>query len=231
MRPIVCLTLPKPTVLNEQSTLRYRSALEAAGAEVVAVHPNDSPPSQFDALLLSGGGDVESSRYGALDIACTNVDRDRDELELALLRRATDLGLPVLGICRGFQLINVFFGGGLEQDLGGHQPDDPVHGVVHHEEIRPLIGSRLWRAIGDGPLTVNSRHHQAVTHEVLAPSLQATAESGGIIEALEATMALWIVGVQWHPERKGEVSAEAAQLFDTFVAEAARATASADFGR
>jgi putative glutamine amidotransferase len=88
-------------------------------------------------------------------------------------------------------------------------------------QVQPIAGSLLAQATGDRRQTVNSRHHQAVTREVLGEGLVVTVEVDGLVEAFEATDRRWVVGVQWHPERKWEVSPESVAIFDAFVAAAA----------
>ena len=226
VRPRIALTLSRPTPLHQASHQRYRDALERVGADVVALHPGDAMPEDVDALCLSGGGDIEPSRYGEEDIACSDVDTDRDSLELTLARNAIDRDLPVLGICRGFQILNVAYGGRLLQDVAGHKPEER-EGLVEHRDVRVAPGSRLASAIGSRPLVVNSRHHQAVTREGLGHGLVPTVVVDDLVEAFEAPDKRWVVGVQWHPERTSEVSAEARRIFEVFVGEAARTTTSA----
>ena len=226
VRPRVALTLSRSTPLQQPSHQRYRDALEAAGADVVPLHPGDPLPEALDALCLSGGGDIEASRYGDEDIACADVDVDRDSLELDLARTAIERDLPVLGICRGFQVLNVAYGGRLLQDVAGHRPEQR-EGLVEHRDVTVARGTRLAAAIGSGPLVVNSRHHQAVTRETLGRGLVPTVMVDGLVEAFEAPDKRWVVGVQWHPERTSEVSAEARRIFAAFVGEAARTTSSA----
>lgn len=223
MRPRIALTLSRPSELQEASHRRYRDALEGAGADVVVVHPGDAIPTDVDGLCLSGGGDIESSRYGALDMACADVDTDRDALEIEIARAAIARDLPVLGICRGFQVLNVVRGGSLVQDVPGHRPEER-EGVVEHRDVTVTPGSRLATATGGVPLSVNSRHHQAVTEETLGRGLVATAVVDGLVEAFELADRRWVVGVQWHPERTSEVSAEARRIFAAFIGEAARTT-------
>ncbi len=226
-RPRIALTLARPTQRNEGSRQRYIDALERAGAEVVALFPGDEMPDDADGLLLSGGGDIASARYDEPDQACAEVDPARDEMELAAVRRAIELDLPVLGICRGFQLLNVALGGRLLQDVDGHRPAER-EGVLLHEDVRPSPGSRLAAAVGEGPLAVNSRHHQAVSETVLAADLVPTALVGELVEAFESRSQRWLVGMQWHPERTAEVSPAALCIFDALVAEASRTAAHAE---
>jgi putative glutamine amidotransferase len=223
VRPRIALTLSRPTPTALRSHQRYIDALEACGAEVVRVYPEDEIPVDVDGLLLSGGGDIAPDRYGETDDACELIDSDRDEVELRFAREALERDLPILGICRGFQVLNVAFGGKLVQDVPGHRPPaTDREGVVHHHGVRARPGSRLGAALGDAAVTVNSRHHQAVTSETLAPGLAQTAQVDGLIEAFEAEGRKWVVGVQWHPERTAEVSSEAVGIFRAFVSAARR---------
>ena len=223
VRPRIALTLSRSSAFQEVSHKRYRDALEAAGADLVVLHPGDPVPSEVDGVCLSGGGDIDSTRYGAVDVACADVDRERDALEIEVAKSAIERDLPVLGICRGFQILNVVRDGTLVQDVAGHRPDER-EGLVEHHNVAVRPGSRLARATGGAPLTVNSRHHQAVTKETIGRGLVATAVVDDLVEAFELTDRRWVVGVQWHPERTSEVSLEARRIFDAFVQEAARAT-------
>src|SRR4051812_42055349 len=117
VRPRIALTLSSPSALHEASHRRYRDALEAAGADLVILHPGDPVPNDVDGVCLSGGGDIESSRYGEADVACADVDPARDALELDIAEAAIARDLPVLGICRGFQVLNVVRQGSLLQDV------------------------------------------------------------------------------------------------------------------
>jgi len=218
VKPRVVLTLSRQdTPERRAASGRYARALEAAGARVVAVLPGEIPPAEFDALCLSGGGDVQPRRYHEENVRSENIDADRDELEFHLVERALAADLPVLGICRGCQVLNVALGGSLEQHRTGHGADDHATHLV-----RAVRGSLLAEACGDGPLRVNSRHHQAVTDARLAPALRAVARVGDLIEAVESTTHRWVLGVQWHPERTGEVDARTRQVFSAFVRAASR---------
>lgn len=158
--------------------------------------------SRCDGLVLTGGADVDPARYGAdPHPKVYGVDGRRDEVELALLRHALDLGMPVLAVCRGMQLLNVAFGGTLVQhldanDLDVHaaweqRVDAPVHTVIF------TPGSAAAHCFG-GALAVNSLHHQAVDR--LGDGLVATGRSSdGTIEAVERP-GRPLLGVQWHPE-------------------------------
>jgi len=228
-RPRVALTIGKATTARSLASRRsYVDALERAGAEVVVVEPGDELPADIDALCIAGGPDIAPGRYGESDPGhlAKEPDPPRDELELDAATRAFARDLPVLGICRGFQVLNVARGGKLVLHVDDHEPDDPG-GVRAHREVIVRSGSKLAEACGSERLDVNSRHHQAVTEELLGRGLVPTAAVGGLVEAFEATDQRWVLGVQWHPERTAEVSPEARRIFDAFVAAAARTTASA----
>jgi putative glutamine amidotransferase len=179
----------------------------------------------MDGLLITGGGDIDPSRFGEAPDGSDPPDPARDELDEAAYRAAAARAVPVLGICRGMQVVNVFEGGGLVQHLDGHEgesyPSDRV--TTHPIEIRP--GSRLAEIVGgEEALVVNSYHHQGVTPGKLAPSLRASAsanhpELGSLVEGLEAKDAhRWLVGVQCHPERTESSPAALERIWTAFVA-------------
>jgi putative glutamine amidotransferase len=204
---------------------QYLTALAAVGLDVIALDPHDAVPDEFDGLCLTGGGDIEPARYGESAAPETDdVDPARDELELRLLRTALDRDIPVLGICRGFQVINVANGGKLVQHVEGHSRS---LGALHSHQAVPAAGSLLANATSDRAHVVNSSHHQAVTDDVLGPGLRPTVRIDGLIEALEDPGHRWVVAVQWHPERSAEVSAEATQIFRAFADAASRQPARA----
>jgi putative glutamine amidotransferase len=179
----------------------------------------------FDGLLLSGGGDIEPNRYrGATAPEVCGVNTARDEWELALLPAALDQGVPVLGICRGAQIINVSAGGTLVAHLGDitdavHRDRDRFDQVVHPVDL--LAGSRLAGAMGRVHAGVNTLHHQAVDQVGLG--LRAVAWSpDGVIEAVEGIAHARVLGVQWHPELLPDVPGHP-ELFRWLVDEAGRA--------
>jgi putative glutamine amidotransferase len=177
-----------------------------------------------DGLLLSGGGDVAPEFYGgdARDPAARGISRPRDQMELFLVRHFVREGRkPVLGICRGCQVMNVALGGTLVVDVprdngsaADHFPPDPYQ-VAH--EVSLEAGSRLAGITGATRLEVNSSHHQAV--KVCAPALHVVARStcDGVIEGIELEGQQWVIGVQWHPERLHDKLPHAAALFRALV--------------
>jgi len=165
---------------------------------------------RLDGIVLTGGGDVEPSRYGAETSPLTaGVDTMRDEIEIQLARWAIDEDKPLLGICRGHQVLNVASGGTLIQDLHEEMPGSFKHDSPSDEwftrlphEVKVARGSKLYAALGlDGEdrVAVNTMHHQAVGNP--APSLCVVASADdGVIEGIEHPERRFIVGVQWHPE-------------------------------
>lgn len=203
----------------------YLRGLTDAGLAVVPVDPGDPPPEDIAGLCLTGGEDVAPARYGAEPDGSEPPFLERDETEFALFGLARDRGLPILAICRGFQVVNVALGGSLVQHIGGHAE---ANGPIAPHLVTPAPGSLLADASGPGAHQVNSYHHQAVTEATLAPGLRPTAWVDGLVEAFEAQDARsqpWLLAVQWHPERD-DVAAEAKGVFRAFAA-AVRAAASA----
>jgi putative glutamine amidotransferase len=184
----------------------YGEAIVAVGG-APRLLPCETPPTGeslagLDALLLSGGGDVEPGRYGAIRRDTTGgVDEDRDDWEIALVRQALAAALPVLGICRGCQIINVACGGTLFQHLPDvtaqpHLIPHPRHETVHTVRIRP--GSRLSALETSSCIGVNSIHHQGI--DTVGSDLVPSAWSDdGLVEAVEHVTQP-VLGVQWHPE-------------------------------
>ena len=218
----------------------YRDALLTAGAlpeEVEIVQPGDALPEEFDGLLLSGGSDVEPSRYGETPVnGSVHVDADRDELDFELLSRAERLEAPVFGICRGLQVLNVALGGTLWQDLPAQRPRGVEHSFPSregHDRAHPAHQIRVSRSApgmlplaaalaATGEAFVNSRHHQAVKD--LAPGLVALAASpDDLVEAFARESGPFLAAVQWHPENlAGRMDQRA--LFAEFLAAARRCT-------
>jgi putative glutamine amidotransferase len=180
---------------------------------------------RLDGLILSGGGDVDPSRYGGdrADPLVRGVNPARDDAELAALRRAQLDGKPVLAICRGAQLVNVALGGILYADLARDHPsplthrmtEDALAGPLHEVDVVPGTDLAKWLDVA-GPIAVNSQHHQGIRK--LAPDLVPSAYSeDGLVEAFELPDGP-LMGVQWHPEVLWPTEAHSHNLLAAFVA-------------
>ena len=185
-----------------------------------------------DGILLSGGVDIDPSWYGAVrQPEVEVVDLARDEFELALVRAAADLGVPVLGVCRGMQLINVAFGGTLVQHLpgtdsaSGHRERVRFAEVIH--DIDVVEGSRLGAVLGATHIGVNTLHHQAVDQIGSGLVPVAWSSDDGIVEALESVGTSRMLGVQWHPELLAHLPGNA-ELFAWLVSACTTETALVD---
>ena len=211
----------------------YVRALLAAGGVPLILSPLMGPSlaaralDGVDGLILTGGEDVDPAWYGAHPSArLSPPSRERDLFELALFAAARQRELPILGICRGIQLINVALGGNLYQDIPSerpgaveHRPESPRDARTHRIRLEP--DSRAAQALGGTGFTVNSSHHQAIRD--LAPGLLATGwTEDGLIEAAETPDdAPWLLAVQWHPEEMhADARAPERGLFAALVQEA-----------
>jgi putative glutamine amidotransferase len=207
----------------------YVAAVERSGGKARVLEFSESPRAvieQIDAVLLTGGGDVDPVFYGQeRHPSVFDAEPGRDEFEIDLARRAMDANIPLLAICRGSQVLNVAAGGTLVQDIPSAVATDLAHSLevpkdcIAHD-IQIAANSRLHAALGSVveagcTCRVNSRHHQSVG--ALGKRFVASATApDGVIEAIEAPDARFCVGVQWHPEnfwRTGEFRG----LFDAFV--------------
>ncbi|HEY5034091.1 MAG TPA: gamma-glutamyl-gamma-aminobutyrate hydrolase family protein [Candidatus Dormibacteraeota bacterium] len=198
--------------------LTYGRAVEAAGAEAVYLPPGTGSVADLDGLLLPGGWDVDPALYGEKpDPKLGDIDPELDEAEIRLFKLARNEQIPVLGICRGQQVINVAMGGTLMQHLDGHEVRafGRKH-LAHTASVDPA--SELGHAAEGGQIKVNSFHHQAVRS--VAPGLRQTATGDdGTIEGLETDDGL-VVAVQCHPEELTGDLPWATKLFERFVARA-----------
>lgn len=180
----------------------------------------------MDGLLFSGGGDLDPARYGRPNEGSRDIEAERDELEADAWAAAQARGVPVLGICRGLQVMNAFAGGVLLQHVDGHQGPGWARGPALTHPIRLVAGTataRILDPVGSGDdLVVNSYHHQGVRVADLAPGFTAAAyadsPAGPLVEALEAASGPWRMAVQCHPERRESTPGAFEALFAAFVA-------------
>lgn len=209
----------------------YSAAVIAAGG-VPFIVPLTSSDEQnhlngVDALVLTGGGDIDPARYGSIPSPFVGgIDPHRDAVEILLVRTALSRRIPVLGICRGCQLLNVALGGTLIQHLPDVTALSHLVPAFREDDVHTVwveAGSHLAAAVGGGELAVNSVHHQAVG--ALAPGLRAVAWApDGIVEAIESMDGL-CVGIQWHPENLQQAPRHRA-LFNWLVIQARERRAS-----
>ncbi len=182
-----------------ENALRYLSLLTCAGMVPALVTPGTSTAllARLDGLLVPGGPDISPSRYGQEPAAeLEPVDDALDTLELDFVTTARARHLPILGICRGQQLINVALGGTLLQHVEHPQWDDDASAPTHDVQI--IAGTNLHRILGVDTVAVNSGHHQAVDG-LASPLRRAAVSEDGVLEAVEAPDIL-VMAVQWHPE-------------------------------
>jgi putative glutamine amidotransferase len=214
-RPRIGVTLEFADSQIQQVERRVRTAIEAAGGLAVIVPPSDDPASwrtayeRLDGVLLMGGSDVDPSNYGAerhpLTIPTTS---GADTTDLGLARAALADGMPILGVCRGSQVLAVAGGGSLIQDVPSLVGREVAHSgdwraaaqslPAHRHPVRVERGTRVRSLLG-GACAVNSYHHQAVDR--LGAEMRATAHAeDGVIEAIEGTNGSFVLGLQWHEE-------------------------------
>lgn len=225
-RPIIGII---PTFQTADSSLllpkRYLSAIEAAGGAPIVLPLSQSEKTYeallplMDGFLLSGGQDISPERYGAQRTPeVSETTPGREEVEHLVLSYAYRYDVPLLGICRGMQMMNVFFGGTLYLDLEQQEPGEneasphcsamPCMHIMHQQtapysqpshQVRIMAQSRLGHAVKAETLAVNSIHHQGICE--LAPNLEPAAFGpDNLTEAIEVAERTFMVGVQWHPE-------------------------------
>lgn len=230
MRPIIGITCG----LNENSNSigsEYISAIEEAGGTPIALtlvkrdECIDDYIRIIDGLLLSGGVDADPILYNEEPHpALGRIDVDRDKVEMQLISKAISIGLPILGICRGIQILNVAAGGTLYQDINSnfnnvlkHRQNAPGYYGTHNIEVRSE--SRLLRIIGQSKIRVNSFHHQAVK-EVAPGFIISAIAHDGVIEGIESINNNFAIGVQFHPELMWQNNPPINALFTEFILEA-----------
>ncbi len=232
-RPRIIITRAED--ITSESWQDYATCVINAGGEAIAFDVDDFtsidelPP--HDGILITAGVDVDPSRYGQVQSErVTETNPLRDEVEEALIAYALASDVPIFCICRGAQLLNTSRGGQLLQHLEEREPhrarlaEDGVTVDSGWHTVAVTPGSLLADIAGAETLWVNSRHHQAVLPEYVAPNLLVTGVSpDGVIEGLEVPGAAWALGVQWHPERvemteNPECQNSSVRIFEAFVA-------------
>jgi putative glutamine amidotransferase len=215
--------------LAAETTRRYTDAVARHGAEPIVVDATANAAERMaafatmDGLLLSGGADIDPKRYGREPAGAVDPEPDRDALEAEAWAAAGDRGIPVLGLCRGQQAINVFSGGTLLQHVPGHIGAAYGRGAAATHPLRVEADSRLARCLGGAvDVEINSYHHQGIRPDDLATGLVASAwadsSAGPLVEGLEARGERFVVGVQCHPERTESTPDAFERLFAAFVA-------------
>jgi putative glutamine amidotransferase len=213
----------------------YTEAVEAAGGVPVVIPPQagniEEIISIVDGLLISGGGDIRPDRYGDSEVHETTygIHDGRDELEIALVREATNRDIPMLCICRGIQVLNVALGGTLIQDVADQYSTQIEHrqqtNAIRKEDPSHVVtvtpGTLLATTYEADEINVNSFHHQAIRE--LAPDLEINGVSPDeVVEGVSHPGSSWILGLQWHPEMMFREHPEHLKPFQALVAEAAK---------
>ena len=212
-----------PKILLSAKRFRepYLDAVAACGAEPTAIYlPEYEKPLDtlldFDALLLCGGNDVDPARDGQEMCGARDVDAPRDEGEWYLLEQYLAQGKPVFGVCRGHQVLNVYFGGTLIQDLPNKTDHSAGTDFSRVHTVTAEAGSIVAQLYGTDSIAVNSYHHQAV--DVPGKGLRITARGeDGVVEAMYLPEHLFLWALQWHPERLCDIDADACGIFHCFV--------------
>jgi putative glutamine amidotransferase len=197
-RPLIGVTTSRRG--GWRSFLLAKLALARAGARAVRLMAGEPLPQEgLDGLIIGGGDDIGAEIYGGTVLPDVRIDPERDKLELKLLDEALGRGVPVLGICRGSQIINVALGGTLHTDIYEVYVQAPrMRTVLARKTIRMEPGSRLDRIVRCNPCRVNALHHQSVDR--VGRGLKVVAhDEAGVIQAIEGQES-FLIGVQWHPE-------------------------------
>ncbi|MCL2673735.1 MAG: gamma-glutamyl-gamma-aminobutyrate hydrolase family protein [Defluviitaleaceae bacterium] len=222
MKPIIGIT---PYFTDDQKyslNSPYVASLLACGVTpIILPYDPESIPTylkMISGLLLSGGGDIDASYFnqephekaGAPTIA-------RDEFELALCREAVKINMPVLGICRGEQVLNVALGGNILQHIeeGGHQFGEKRTEYIH--SVKLAEGSKLRSIIGQDEIETNSIHHQSVGDKLGEGVSISAVSPDGIIEAIEVASKKFVIGLQWHPEELAAKDSNHMAIFRAFT--------------
>lgn len=225
MEPVIAMPQMNTGLVRRYMRTKYVRSLKRAGAKIrwIPWRVNEQDLQRMlecDGLLMPGGDDIDPKHYGQVrSEKCGKSNPIQDTGELAMLDAFVKTGKPILCICRGEQLMNVYCGGTLHQDITGvqkvkHSDFSSRAGWIHHADLVP--GTGLREILGVERCRVNSIHHQAV--DAVAPGLRVSALSeDGIVEALEKQDHPFFLGVQWHPEHMSRRDAVQRRIFDAFV--------------
>lgn len=222
MKPLIIIS---PSVDESEREIKlsraYFEAVRLAGGTALVSDYGDIEEllERADGILLSGGGDIEPALTGDIpdDESRGQVSRARDEFEFELVRKAVERDMPVLGICRGMQVIGGAFGGHIIQHMEGHMQTEPKNVPSHAVTIAE--NSLLFKITQTRSMKVNSFHHQAVGEGFLGKITAVSAD--GFAEALEIADKSFVLGIQWHPELLTE-SIENLNIFKRFTEAAGR---------
>jgi len=226
MKPVIAATQIGGNLYHRYMKSKYTASLRAAGAEVRWIDLEDETSAlqetlACDGLVLTGGPDVDPELYGQVPCsACGESDALRDRVEMKLLDAFLATGKPILGICRGEQLLNVYFGGTICQDITLVQKSkhkDYRHRARSTHTVKLLGGTKLRAIFGEEMLAVNSLHHQ-VAEDIGGDLVVAARSDEGFVEALELPWHRFCIGVQWHPEHMARRSELQRKFLKTFVA-------------
>jgi putative glutamine amidotransferase len=223
-RPLIGITTSRSSSGKINMSPKYFNAVyDCGGIGVFLARTTDperlrSYAEEFDGFIFSGGVDVDPAYYGeSVAFDSVEIDKERDDFEIALFREVMATRKPILGICRGEQLCNVALGGSLYQHMEGHRQSEGSS--VCRQPVRILSGTKLHAIIGKTDVYTNTFHHQAV--KAVAPTLVASAYAeDGTVEAVEAIDYPFLLAVQWHPEMFYHENDEAKCIFEAFLAAA-----------
>ncbi len=211
----------KPRILisrSPESSGLYEAAVEKAGGEALSFHCPD-PEMDFDGLILAGGGDMDPAEFQEPNQGSRDIDRPRDKVELALVSRCVYENKPILGICRGHQVVNIALGGNIYQDMNERLVEMHAEGADGKPKAHPIqVGvMTMLDTLYGSEMVVNSSHHQAVRN--FGQGLYRTAwDENGVVEAMQhGSLPIWTV--QFHPEQVTDEdgAADGQKIFDFFL--------------
>ncbi|MEN8210400.1 MAG: gamma-glutamyl-gamma-aminobutyrate hydrolase family protein [Thermodesulfobacteriota bacterium] len=227
-QPLIGLTTYGKKETAEYSLpFQYIDCVRRAGGIPVLLPPGENKLKELcqslDGVILSGGGDIHQYRYGGKKHSLIyKVDEQRDETELALTRIILEENIPTLAICRGMQVLNVFFGGTLYSHIPENFGEELLHRLPMRKTTKHSVEisrkSKLYSIVAKSQIEIVSWHHQAV--DKIPDELTVTARSkDGVIEGLELDSHRWLVAVQWHPELSADKDELQQQLFNALIEE------------